>query len=430
MDDGTPFHGSIVRGLDATDPANIKVLGEAKLGGWVQDDRVVGDVLYAVSEDYGWDYGWGYGARRRRRRRGSAAASPAGRGRRASSSRRSASRNGVIQRGRPAQPFPGYSGVFNVTPNSILLAHDAPTTDGAYSSTDADRARCTSTSPIRAARSCSAASLTVDGAGRRAGAPTTAAGTSTSPTARPRTSSAARATTVLRRHHRATSSSTADFSNPDAPALALELAIPSTGLERRPRASTPGRLYLSPDSYYYGTGGTATPFQVYDLTNPTAPALAGHADTSRARVWNILPAPDAAPLRARQRLEQRQTPARRSRCKYLDVTNAGVAAAHRHVDVRPGLGLDAGRRHLQGVHDGRHARAGRAAVHRLGLPRRRRTTTACSSSSSPPTSDHHRRRGAHQGLGRARHLRAEPPGLAQRPGARGRRLHEPAPRRR
>src|SRR5579863_8037819 len=58
MDDGTPFHGSIVRGLDATDPTNIKVLGEAKLGGWVQDDRVVGDVIYAVSEDYGWVYGW------------------------------------------------------------------------------------------------------------------------------------------------------------------------------------------------------------------------------------------------------------------------------------------------------------------------------------------------------------------------------------
>ena len=58
MDDGTPFHGSIVRGLDASDPANIRVLGEAKLGGWVRDTRVVGDVLYAVSEDYGWSYGW------------------------------------------------------------------------------------------------------------------------------------------------------------------------------------------------------------------------------------------------------------------------------------------------------------------------------------------------------------------------------------
>src|SRR5262249_10143435 len=33
MDDGTPFHGSIVRGIDATNPADIKILGEAKLGG-------------------------------------------------------------------------------------------------------------------------------------------------------------------------------------------------------------------------------------------------------------------------------------------------------------------------------------------------------------------------------------------------------------
>src|ERR1700690_1013239 len=32
LDDGTPFRGSIVRGLDATDPTNIKVLGDAKLG--------------------------------------------------------------------------------------------------------------------------------------------------------------------------------------------------------------------------------------------------------------------------------------------------------------------------------------------------------------------------------------------------------------
>src|SRR5262249_44150561 len=61
LDDGTPFHGSIVRGLDASDASNIKVLGEAKLGGWVRDDRVVGDVIYAVSEDYGWEYGWDYG---------------------------------------------------------------------------------------------------------------------------------------------------------------------------------------------------------------------------------------------------------------------------------------------------------------------------------------------------------------------------------
>jgi len=55
-EDGVPFHGSIVRGLDARDPSNIKLLGEAKLGGWVKDTRIVGDVLYAVSEDFGWSY--------------------------------------------------------------------------------------------------------------------------------------------------------------------------------------------------------------------------------------------------------------------------------------------------------------------------------------------------------------------------------------
>src|SRR6185436_9658618 len=37
MDDGSPFHGSIVRGIDASDAANIRILGEAKLGGWVRD---------------------------------------------------------------------------------------------------------------------------------------------------------------------------------------------------------------------------------------------------------------------------------------------------------------------------------------------------------------------------------------------------------
>ena len=62
---GAPFHGSIVRGLDATDPTNIKVTGEAQLGGWVQEDRVVVNAdgsrnLFVVSQDEGWVYDWGY----------------------------------------------------------------------------------------------------------------------------------------------------------------------------------------------------------------------------------------------------------------------------------------------------------------------------------------------------------------------------------
>src|SRR6187431_567519 len=58
---GQPFYGSIVRGIDASEPANMKILGEARLGGWVRDTRVVGDVLYAVTEDYGASFGGYYG---------------------------------------------------------------------------------------------------------------------------------------------------------------------------------------------------------------------------------------------------------------------------------------------------------------------------------------------------------------------------------
>jgi beta propeller domain-containing protein len=112
-DDGTPFHGSIVRGLDATAPANITVLGDAKLGGWVEDDRVVGDVIYAVSEDYGWVYGWDAAA-------GSSTAPTQ------SVIVSSVSFAGNVIQSVGKVTFPGFTGVFNVTPNAIMVAHDAP----------------------------------------------------------------------------------------------------------------------------------------------------------------------------------------------------------------------------------------------------------------------------------------------------------------
>ena len=117
MDDGTPFHGSIVRGLDATDPTNIKVLGEAKLGGWVQDDRVVGNVIYAVSEDYGWVYGWDAMAAW-----GVAVSTQPTETVIVSSVTDFA--NNVIQSVGKVT-FSGFDGVFNVTPNAIMLAHAA-----------------------------------------------------------------------------------------------------------------------------------------------------------------------------------------------------------------------------------------------------------------------------------------------------------------
>src|SRR5258708_29690903 len=80
---------------------------------------------------------------------------------------------------------------------------------------------------------------------------------------------------------------TADFSNPDAPSVSSELDIPSPGWSIAARFDS-GRMYLSPDGY--SSSSNTTPFQVYDLSSPTAPKLAGSA-TIPGTVWNILPAP-------------------------------------------------------------------------------------------------------------------------------------------
>jgi len=53
---------------------------------------------------------------------------------------------------------------------------------------------------------------------------------------------------------------------------------------------------------------------------------------------------------------------------YLDVTDPARARA-RYLDVRPGLGVDPGCRHVQGVHHGRDQRPRRRALLRMGLPR-------------------------------------------------------------
>jgi hypothetical protein len=119
MEDGTPFHGSIVRGIDARDPANMKVTGEALLGGWVRDTRVVGDVLYAVTEKYPYDYGW-YGLD------GGAVSGTA------TSSGPKVSVASVNFAGGDVTAIdnydvPGWGGVFHVTSSAILLASDVVT---------------------------------------------------------------------------------------------------------------------------------------------------------------------------------------------------------------------------------------------------------------------------------------------------------------
>ena len=126
--DGQPFYGSVARGLDASDPTNIQVLGESQVKGWVRDTRVVGDVLYAVSEDYGQRYGWGYDDVAVSD--APVATGTAGTGGVAVATRPAAVVTSVNFAGRQVttvseKRFEGWSGVMNVSSNAIVFAHSA-----------------------------------------------------------------------------------------------------------------------------------------------------------------------------------------------------------------------------------------------------------------------------------------------------------------
>lgn len=268
MEDGTPFHGSIVRGLDATDPANIRVLGEARLGGWVRDDRVVGDVIYAVSEDYGWWYGWDTAQADGVSNGGSS---------RASVIVSSVSfANGVIEEVDRTQ-YDGFSGVFHVTPSSILLASPVSSGSGRSSLLYLD-----TSDPAGAI--VERGSLTVDGWIQGWGADN---GRWNLDFADGKTAHVIGQAADFNGGYVL---STVDFTNPDAPVLQSSMSIARSGWSAAARFDG-NRLYLSPQHGWYDGSGT-TPFQIFDLTNPRAPRLAGTM-TVRGSVWNILPAPDS-----------------------------------------------------------------------------------------------------------------------------------------
>jgi hypothetical protein len=327
---GSPFHGSIVRGLDATDPTNIKVTGEAQLGGWVQEDRVVTNAdgtfnLYVVSQEEGWFYDWGYGGGVVGISNGGggvSVASPAG-GYRSGSGVivTSVSVAGGTIHQVSQKTYSGYGGVFNVTPNSILLAHaDIPATDGGYvTPTQTDLAYLDITDPGGAITE--RGTLKVDGTvntngadnGRWtldfadgvtahliANAPYNGAGTSTGQSY------------IL---------SIADFSNPDSPKLDSSLPIPSPGWSATARFDS-GRMYLCPDSTYYYGGTTAqptTPLEIYDLSNPASPVRAGSVPMP-GTVWLMIPSGDGKNLFALGSAPT-QTMSQIA-LTYLDVTSA------------------------------------------------------------------------------------------------------------
>ncbi len=299
---GAPFHGSVVRTVDARDPANMKIEGDLQVKGWAKDMRVVGANLFIVSEDYGWYYGmWGgyYGG-------GGDVAVPVGGGgyyggggskvilSSVGFGAHAPTLNGTKE-------FEGYSGAFNVTSNSIIMAHDQLTgqqkdakgniinwgqptgkvaidyigflqmtggfsavstveVDGLMNGWSADNGRWNidfdTETKVASVLTCGASQYGYcnggqDGAGYNL--------------------------------------TTIDFTNPDKPAQLGKITIPNKGWSATARFSNK-RMYVSPREGVYNPNGgpTATPVDIYDLSTPSAPKLAGSTSINGA-VWLFMP---------------------------------------------------------------------------------------------------------------------------------------------
>ncbi len=307
MANGQPFHGSIVRGLDATDPSNIKVLGEAKLGGWVQDTRIVGNVLYAVSEDYGWTYGWtgAYG--------GVVGGSTTSNGPTVLVSSVSFAGGNIQQI--DSKSYAGYGGVFNVTPSSIMLAHpvaaaqpnlpDPAKTALQYLDISDPNGAIVERGTIQVAGSISGwgadnGRWNLDFADGKV-AHVIGCG-----------SAGCGSGYIL---------ATADFTNPNQPTLASELSIPSSGWSAAARFDG-GRMYLSPGGgYYYSPNSTGTPLQIFDLSNAAAPKLAGQTEIPGS-VWLMIPSGNQLFALGQDYNSTPYYSSSRVSLKYLDVTSA------------------------------------------------------------------------------------------------------------
>jgi len=316
MEDGTPFHGSIVRGLDAKDAANIRVTGEAKLGGWIRDTRVVGDVLYAVSEDQGWYYGlqgastYCLGPNKDVPSGsvavGGAAVSPGSSGSKAIVSSVSFAAGQIQAKSR--YEVPGYSGIFNVTPNSILFAHDivpaTPTKDtaGAGGATGTGSSMTTGSGGAAASPAPTAALDYLDisdpgGTITRRGSLAFQGSIQGWGTDNGRWNldfadgKMARLFAWADQNRGGGSNYaliTADFTNPDAPVLKSRLDVAGQSWSPAVRFDQ-GRMYLAPTGDYFTSQSTnITPIQVFDVTNPVAPMLAGSTSV-QGSVWNFTP---------------------------------------------------------------------------------------------------------------------------------------------
>jgi len=316
-DAGVPYHGSIVRSIDARDASKPRVLGEALLGGWVQDTRVVGDVLYAVTQKYGWDLGW---------HRASEASASSNSSKVTVSSVHFA--NGAVSKADEYE-VPGFGGIFHVTPEAILLASSVtgePDQNGYAAPTgETELTYVDITDPLGsiAIRGRQRFQGYMQGWGADNGRWNLdfADGVTAHALACAASYCGGNGQDLLL--------ATVDFSDPDAPETKSELRIP--GNTWSPTARFDGeRMYLSPSNgYVYTSGGvmaTDTPIQIYDLSDPSAPALRGSANV-RGEILNFFPAGDRLFALGSQYGSTGDRYGSQVALSYLDVTNPASVRA-------------------------------------------------------------------------------------------------------
>jgi hypothetical protein len=297
--DGTPFHGSVVRGYDCNDPTNIQVVGEAQLAGWVRDTRVVGDVLYTVAQDYGWSYGYYWGGPYMYAGGGVAAPGVAvsggasapvgvGGGFAGDGSKvaiASVSFTGGQVKKVQEMSFDGAGGIFNVTPYAIMLGHQPSSTDPTKAPPSETVLQYVDiTDPAGAIKLRGA--LNVHGVASGWGPDNGRWNIDFQDNAHAHSLGCA-TTYCGSASNDAYTLSTVDFTNPDAPVLSSELSIAVLGWSAAARFDS-GRMYLSPSDNYWSNSNATTPLSIYDLSVPATPKLAG-STSLKGNIWMFIP---------------------------------------------------------------------------------------------------------------------------------------------
>ena len=282
--DGSPFHGSVVRTVNAQNPAAMQVTGEVQVKGWARDMRVVGNNLYIVSEDYGWYYGiWYYGEYYGGSVRGDSIGPGSDTSKVVISS---VSMLGDKPELKGTREYDGYSGAFNVTSSAIVLAHDM---------VDAN-----SKQPIGKARLeyiditdlggaiVPKGSFDVDGLLQGWSADNGRWNVNLDQNTAEVLTCAASSYGYCNGQE-GYNLTTIDFTDKGSPKLLGKLSIPGQGWAATARFFDK-RMYLSPREGAWLPNGQQqpTPVQIYDLSTPATPKLAGQTSVSGA-VWLFMP---------------------------------------------------------------------------------------------------------------------------------------------